>query len=92
MGLIFNRQAVQDKFFLECVKVRVISDLLLNVLLRIYFNCECSVMVVMVFLCYHVKNSSFILEINLQSDQKVSVHLTITVHSTGAQRILIALY
>jgi len=60
---------------------------LLNVLLRIYINCEYSAMVVMMFLCYHVKTSSFILEINILSDQKVSVHLTIAVHSTGTQRL-----
>jgi len=40
-----------------------------------------------VFLCYHVKTSSFILEINIQGDQKVSVHLTIAVHSTGTRRL-----
>jgi hypothetical protein len=65
VGLNFNGQAVQDKFFLECMKVQEISDFLLNVLLRIYFNCECSVMMVMVLLSYHVKTSSFILEINI---------------------------
>ena len=28
----------------------------------------------------------------IQGDQKLSVHLTITVHSSGAQRLLITLY
>lgn len=44
-------------------------------------------MVVMMFLCHHVKTSSIILEINIQCDRKVSVHLTTAVHSTGTQRL-----
>jgi hypothetical protein len=87
-GLIFNGQAVQDRFFSECVKVQEISDILLNVLLRIYFNCECSVMVVMVLLCYHVKTSSFILEINILDLLFFLPHCgNITVWILGKQRL-----
>jgi len=64
-GLIFNGQAVQHKFFVECVKVQEISDIIERAFTHIYFNWEFSVMVVMALLFYHVKTSSFVLEINI---------------------------